>query len=241
LLLAASNEFNIPEIKLIRAIHDAPSILDRMNFGKEKYLSYLQTALLRRVMNGNVVYHGLAGHFLLKGIPHVLMIRIMANMEDRIAEEMARENINEKEALHILRKDDQERRAWSRYVFNADPWSPELYHCVFKIGKCSVDDVVNAIVKLVQQSRFQSTPSLQKLLNDKLLASQAKASLLPKFPKVKTTCNEGVVRVYLNVPRLRKQNTIREIRKLLGKSGIDCRTDILVNQPKPIDNNIQII
>ena len=30
IILEASEEFNVPEIKLIRAIHDAPGILDRL-------------------------------------------------------------------------------------------------------------------------------------------------------------------------------------------------------------------
>ncbi len=36
IILEASEEFNIPEVKLIRAIHDSPSILNRFAYGKEK-------------------------------------------------------------------------------------------------------------------------------------------------------------------------------------------------------------
>jgi hypothetical protein len=35
-ILEASREFNVSEVKLVRAIHDAPSILDRVGYGKEK-------------------------------------------------------------------------------------------------------------------------------------------------------------------------------------------------------------
>ncbi len=35
ILIETSKQFNIPEIKLIRAIHDAPSILERFTYGKE--------------------------------------------------------------------------------------------------------------------------------------------------------------------------------------------------------------
>lgn len=38
-LLEASEQFNIPEIKLVRAIHDAPSILERFTYGKERYVA----------------------------------------------------------------------------------------------------------------------------------------------------------------------------------------------------------
>ena len=74
-LLEASKEFDIPEAKLIRAVHDAPSIFDRLAHGKEKYIAYIQDALVHRVQKGNMVYHGLAGHFLLRGISHVLKVQ----------------------------------------------------------------------------------------------------------------------------------------------------------------------
>ncbi len=228
ILLEASEEFNIPEIKLVRAIHDAPSILDRFHFGKEKYVAFLQTALLRHMLKDNIIYHGLAGHFLLKGIPHVLKIRIMSNMEDRVAEEMKRENISEKEAFQVLRKDDHERRAWSRYLFNCDPWSPELYDCVFKIGKCTVDDVVNVVMNVAQQSAFKSTPESQKILENKLRTSQVKACLLPKFPRVKTFYDEGIVRVFIQEAGYRKKKSITEAKEILMKSGIKCKSEINV-------------
>ena len=45
-LLEASEEFNIPEIRLVRALHDAPSVLERFTHGKERYVAFIQQALL---------------------------------------------------------------------------------------------------------------------------------------------------------------------------------------------------
>ena len=45
-VVEASREFNIPEIKLIKAMHDAPSILERFSYGKEKFIAYYQLAFL---------------------------------------------------------------------------------------------------------------------------------------------------------------------------------------------------
>ena len=81
ILLEASETFNIPEIKLIRAIHDAPSILERFTYGKERYVAYIQSTLLKHVQKDNVVYHGLAGHYFLRGISHVIKVRILADLE----------------------------------------------------------------------------------------------------------------------------------------------------------------
>ena len=100
ILLEASEKFNIPEIKLVRAIHDAPSILERITYGKERYVAYLRAALLKHVQKDHVVYHGLAGHFFLQGIPHVLKVRIIADLEDRVQEEAARKHLGRRGPLY---------------------------------------------------------------------------------------------------------------------------------------------
>ena len=59
-LLEASGEFNIPEMKLIRALHDSTSVLERFTLGKERYISYIYSSLLQHARKDNVVYHGLS-------------------------------------------------------------------------------------------------------------------------------------------------------------------------------------
>ena len=135
----------MPEIKLIRAIHDAPSILERFTYSKEVYVAYIRAALLRQVQKDNLVYHGLAGHFLLRALPHVLKVRIVADLEDRVKEEMKRENIFAKEARRILLKDDEERRKWSKSLYGIDTRDPCLYDLVIKIKYVTVDGAVDII------------------------------------------------------------------------------------------------
>lgn len=45
-LIEASEQFHVPEMKLVHAIHDNPSVLDRFTHGKEKYIAYIRAALL---------------------------------------------------------------------------------------------------------------------------------------------------------------------------------------------------
>ena len=85
-ILEASEQFNIPQLQLLKAVRDAPSILDRYRFGKERYVAYVRAALLRRVQRGDLVYHGFAGHFFLQQIPFALNVRILAGTEDRLQE-----------------------------------------------------------------------------------------------------------------------------------------------------------
>jgi len=104
-----------------------PSILDRFTYGKERYIAFFRAALLQRLQKDNLVYHGLAGHAFLQKIPHVLKVRIIANLDDRISEEMKREKISLEQARHILVKDDAERRKWSLSLYGLDTWKQKFY------------------------------------------------------------------------------------------------------------------
>ena len=157
ILIEASAHFNTPEIKLIRAIHDAPSILDRFSKGKEHYIAYVRKALLEHAENDHVVYHGLAGHFFLQGIPHVLKIRITADLEERVKNEAARENITLDKAREVLVRDDEERRKWALALYGIDPWDSRIYDLTIHIGRITVEDAVNLILQAVNLPSFKKT------------------------------------------------------------------------------------
>lgn len=195
ILLEASEEFNIPEIRLVRALHDSPSVLERFTHGKERYISFIRKSLLQHVQKDNVVYHGLAGQFFLLNIPHVLKIRIIADMEERVKEEVKRENISEDKARYILKKDDDERRKWGLRVYGVDTWDSRIYDMVLHIKTLTVDDAVDLICQTIRKPAFQTTSESQKILNDKLLAAKVHAAIVKVLPVVKVTANEGVVRI----------------------------------------------
>jgi cytidylate kinase len=171
ILLEASEEFNIPEIKLIRAIQDAPSILDRVTRQKEKYVAYIRAALLKHVQKDNVVYHGLFGHFFLQDIPHVLKVRIVADLEARVADEVKREGISESKARQIIIKDDEERRKWALHLYGADWWDATLYDLVIHLKTITVDNAVDLLCQVVQLPGFQTTPESQEAINSLMEAA----------------------------------------------------------------------
>ena len=193
ILLEASAEFNIPEIKLVRALHDAPTVLERFTYGKERYLAYLRSSLLQHVLKDNVVYHGLAGHYFLQDIPHVLKVRIIADIEGRVKEEMKRENISAAEARHVLKKDDEERRKWGLQIYGIDTWDSNLYDMVLHISRLTVEDAVDILFETMQKPAFQTTPTSQKILCDLALSANVLAKLIVIAPKINVRSENGVV------------------------------------------------
>ena len=195
-LLDASDEFNIPEIKLIRALHDAPSVLERFTNGRERYISYLYSSLLQMARKDNIVYHGLAGQYFLCDISHVLKVRIIADIEDRVAEEMKRENISAEKALYILKKDDEERRKWGLQVYGTDTWDSRLYDVVLNIHKLTVDDAVEILYQMVQKPAFQATAESRKKVEDLALSARIKAKLAMIAPKIRVASDDGKVFIH---------------------------------------------
>ena len=215
ILLEASTHFNIPEVKLVRAIHDSPSFFERFKHGKEKYILFIRKAFLEHIQRDNLVYHGLGGHFFIRGIPNILKVRVIANIEDRIKAEMRREKISEKEARYILKKDDDERRKWSMYLYGIDTKDPSLYDIVLHIDSMKVDDAVEILTGLARRPCFQTTPDSLAKIRDAYLAAKAHAAIFEGFPGAEVKCSNAVVSVKIETALSLENETVTRIKSTL--------------------------
>jgi cytidylate kinase len=213
-IIESSKEFNIPEIKLIRAIHDAPSILDKINYSKERYLAYLHLTLLEHFKKDNVVYHGLAGHFFIENLANVLKVRIIADMKNRVKLEMARENISEREALRLLKNDDKERRKWCKYIYGIDKWDPSLYDLVIHIKKLTVEDAVDLICNTVRLEQFKTTPQSQKAMDNMLVAAKVKVLLIDMKPDIEVVADNGTVSIKAKSIKFKDDKMVHKIEQI---------------------------
>ncbi len=217
ILIEASKEFNIPDIKLLNAIYDAPSVLDRLLFRKEKYIAYIQAAVLKHLRKDNIVYHGFAGHFFVKDIPHVLKVRIVADMEERIDTMMERNGVSRKESIKFIHKIDRQRQKWSQKLYGIDTSDPSLYDLVIHIDTIKANTAVDIICHKVGLKRFQTTPESQKKIDDLCLAAEVKAQLIDLKPDIKVKAQEGSVLVRSKTSAAQKPKLEKEIRKVTEK------------------------
>lgn len=214
LLLEASEHFNIPEMKLIRALHDAPSVLERFSYGKERYMAFIQCAFLEHAQKNNLVYHGLAGQFLIRGVSHLLKVRVLADLEDRVQLEMERENISKAKALKILKKDDDERRKWALTLWGKDCSDSSLYDLVIHIHRIQVADAIDVICNTVALPHFKTTPESQKTVDELLLAARVKVKLIEKIPACRVSSKDGVVYVDLEADLVHEAQLADEVTEL---------------------------
>ncbi|MGM0453737.1 MAG: AAA family ATPase [Thermodesulfobacteriota bacterium] len=207
LIEEAGQVYHVPEKELIKSIHDAPSVLDRVTHGREQYLCYIQAMLLEHVKNEDVVYHGHASHLLLPDIAHVFNVRILAEMADRIAFMQQSENISEKEAIRHISAEDTHRSRWAHYLYKMDITDPQMYDMVLKINKFTVEDAGRAICQAAQTPSFQQTPESRQALVDLTVGSRVKAAIANscrKDLKVTVRANSGIVHIRAEAPNMRK-------------------------------------
>ncbi|MCF6247505.1 MAG: cytidylate kinase-like family protein [Desulfobacula sp.] len=195
LLYETSDRFRIPHKQLQKAIHDAPGIFEQHQHTKKMFLAYIRSTLVEMVSKGNIVYHGLAGHFLLNHLPHVFKVRITASMENRVAVKI-KEGLSEPQAKIKILEDDDHRKKWTRSIYQADPNDGMLYDLVIGIDKFSIDDAVELICQGALKKSFESTPECIRLSQDFLLACKLKAALVENFPDVGVICEYGNLLVY---------------------------------------------
>lgn len=199
-LFKDAKEYNVPEIDLVHAFEDGPSILDRFTHGREKYIAYIQAALLRNLRKGNVVYHGFAFHFFVKNLPRVLKVRIIAELEDRIKFVMERDKISRKKAFSFIRKVDTQRERWSRKLYGIDPSDASLYDVVLHIGRITAEDAVDTICHIIGFKQFQPTSESERMIRNLALAAEVKAAMMDLAPTIEVSSRDGIVTVKTDTP-----------------------------------------
>jgi len=212
----ASKEFNVAETELEKAIHDAPSISNWFIYGKEKYVAYIQKALLHYLQRDNVVYHGPAGHFFVKEISHVLKVRVITAQEDRIRLVREQHGITRNEASKLLKKLDEKRKKWSKQLFGVLTWDPKLYDLVVNIKKNTVDEAVDFICQTAEMEDFRTTPESRKAMNDLVLSADIKAALIDLKPDIQVSGADGIIHVTTTVPQSKEEDLVHKMEKIAG-------------------------
>jgi cytidylate kinase len=176
LLIIVASQFGLTEDELAAARESKPGFLERMSLRRIQYTAYIRAALCREVRNDNVVYHGQGGNLLIGEVPHVLRVRVIADMEFRIKAAMDRHAVSRGKAIKLIKKADEDRAKWSKSVYNVDWQEPSLYDMVVNLARISPDTACELMVVAVQ-TNFRTTPESQKIMNDLALSADIRARI----------------------------------------------------------------
>jgi len=210
---AAANGVSQEELR--DALQKPPTLLERFQHKKYLYLVLIQAALTEEVRAGKAVYHGNAGHLLLKGGPHVLRVRIIAPLESRVQVAQERLKISRAEALEQIERRDQDRRKWTHYLYGVDWGEPGNYDIVLNLEFMSIVEACKTVSTLARQKCFEFTDCCRAAMDDLALASRVRAELAldpsTSHLEFEVRSKEGAVEVHGAVSNMREVTEIRRI------------------------------
>lgn len=176
-IVEAAARYGVAEAKLTEALEKPPGFWEHFKYERRLYLTYLQAALCEQARGDRVVYHGHAGHLLLRGVGHVLRVRLIAPMEFRIAAAMERLRLDREAAVQYIERVDRERTRWTKFIYGVDWSDPLNYDLELNLERISLDGACGVVRAAVSLPEFQTTPASEQALEDLLLGSRVRAAL----------------------------------------------------------------
>jgi len=224
-VVEAAETYGVSEEGLLESLQSPPGFWDKQARKRQQYILAVQATLARMVEGNNVVYHGLAGQLLLRELPDVLKVRIIAPMEDRVRAAMAHLDLTRDAAVKHIQNADEDRAAWVRRVYEADVTDPSLYDLVLNLGTMSMETATEMVVDLLGRPEYRSTPEALSRTRDFSLGARLKAelSIRSKFPEASPyiSVSDGVVT--LNLPdtlRTREDEISHFVGRVEGVAGV---------------------
>ena len=212
----------VSQEELRDALQKPPTILERLQHKRYLYLVLIQAALTEEIRTGHAVYHGNAGHLLLKGGPPVLRVRIIAPMEMRLKMAEERLKFSRSEAADYIARMDSDRRKWAQYLYGVDWGDPANYDIVLNLEFMEIGEACQTVATLARQKCFDFNAGCRSAMDDLVLASRVRAALAldgsTAHLEFDVEAKDGEIKVHGAVANMREVGEVQRV--ALGVSGV---------------------
>ena len=155
-----------------------PNVWERNDWSFKAFVALIQNLIYEYAQRDKVIIAGTGATFLLKGVPHVLRVRIESSMEDRINRVQGDQVINEHTAKWIIEKVDAD-MSRSMYILYGKHWDdPNEFDTVFNTSRQDQRYIVEEIKKGLEQKEPLKDQEALNILDLRALAAKAKAAIL---------------------------------------------------------------
>jgi cytidylate kinase len=183
LISDTARRYGLIEEKLEHLDETKPSLFERFDAETRRYITAMQTALYEFAEHDDVVLMGRGGQWLLRGVAHVLRVRVMAPFELRVKRLATKlsgpmgEQASQRTVSDMVRRDDSEKAGRMRYLYEVDVNDSAYYDLVINTEKLAIMAAVEIITEVVRRPELQTTPVAAQLVADRSLASRVQVAL----------------------------------------------------------------
>jgi cytidylate kinase len=203
LVLDVARRYGVAEDKLSHLDESKPTLFERFDTETRYYITILQTSLLDFAELDNAVLMGRGGQWLLRGIPHILRVRVIAPFDLRVKRwikrtaEMTGETPTQRAAADFVRRDDAEKSGRMRYLYEVDLADPMLYDLTVSTERLGYDAVVEMIQAAVSRPEMATTDAARRTVASRALASRVQVALAinadTRRYRISVEADDGVV------------------------------------------------
>ncbi len=205
IVMEAAAKLGVSEQVLAEKLEKSPGLWQRLTMERRLYVTAVQAALAEYAATGDLIYHGFAGHLLIRGMPAVLRIRLIAPMAMRIRAVMEREGVPLQDAERVIKDRDANRRRWSEAMYGVDLDDPRFYDLVISLETMSIPSACAVVAAAIQRPEYVVTDEVRVKLQDYLLACRVRVALATQPASrgldLEVSARSGVVVITGQVPR----------------------------------------
>lgn len=175
--------YGLPQDKLSHLDESKPTLFERFDAETRHYITVLQTTFLEFADADDVILMGRGGQWLLRGIPHVLRVRVIAPFEQRVRRwikrtaELTGETPNQRAVADLVRRDDSDRAGRMRYLYEVDITDQTLYELILNTEKVSLTAAAEVVTHLARRPEVATTEEGRRLVRSRVLASRVQVAL----------------------------------------------------------------
>ena len=143
---------------IVRQLSQATSAYEEFSRTRRVYIVLMRQALLERIQDDNVIYHGLSGHLLVPRLPHFIRIRITEPLSEQISATMERLHCDKETARQQVRETESQQVRWARFMYGRDIRDPTLYDLNINVGHFTAEMTCRLIGRLLTEDYLKATP-----------------------------------------------------------------------------------
>jgi CheY-like chemotaxis protein/cytidylate kinase len=208
----------LTESKIERAFSGRISVFNSFTHEKERAIAYLKLALAQLLSADGLIISGLVSCLVPKKVSHALRVCLIADLKFRSAVAAKREHVEAKEAVKLIRKDDENAVVWVESVSGgSDPWAPALHDIVIPMDKLSVGEAQELVLRHFGREVVRPTETSRQAVEDFLLAAKVEVALAKEGHNIQVEADKGAVDLTINKHVLMLSRLEEELKSIAEK------------------------
>lgn len=189
--------YRLNQARVERTLYGATSIFNKYTFEREQITALLKTTMARHLKDTGVLYSGNISLLVPSEVTDVLRVGIFDTTSSRVKRALE-EGLSEKNALSIIKKNDDAATHWAEFLYGKVADDSSLYDIVLQASAGNSEATVSLIMENLQKPAVLENDICQQGVSDMALGAQVELALIEKGYTPEVRICKGAVTLLVN-------------------------------------------